>query len=351
MHPDPAALSIIERALLPERPAFFVSAGRRGGGKTTAITMLVLAVTGLKPPAAAWSQNEEERRKAFLSYLSQALPVIVWDNLGNGEMVACKYFDALLTADTYSDRVLGGSEFRVVPSGTIHMFSGNNVGPKGDTASRSFRTRLEVDRPDPENRSFQHADPTTWTLDHRGEILRALYTILLGNEQLQPGKAKKEKTRFKRWWTLVGSAVENAAAALVEIQSPQTPESQKACLVDFGAAAAAIQAENEDDIATAQLLDILYRRYPNVRFMANDIAKLISSPPPGFADDAGALQAFFDPSGRRGSEIPSRSIGKRLANLVDGPVFCDELELTLKSMTDSTKKPAWFWITAKSSEV
>jgi hypothetical protein len=85
--------------------------------------------------------------------------------------------------------------------------------------------------------------------------------------------------------------------------------------------------------------------------MANDIAKLISSPPPGFADDAGALQAFFDPSGRRGSEIPSRSIGKRLANLVDGPVFCDELELTLKSMTDSTKKPAWFWITAKSSEV
>jgi len=56
----------------------------------------------------------------------------------------------------------------------------------------------------------------------------------------------------------VGSAVENAAAALVEIQSPQTPESQKACVVDFGAAAAAIQAENEDDIATAQLLDILW---------------------------------------------------------------------------------------------
>jgi hypothetical protein len=344
-----AALTIIERALLPERPAFFVSAGRRGGGKTTAITMLVLAVTGMKPPAAAWSKNEEERRKAFLSYLSQALPVIVWDNLGNGEMVECKYFDALLTSETYSDRVLGATEQRVVPSATIHMFSGNNVGPKGDTASRSFKARLEVTRPDPENRDFTHADPVEWTLNHRGRILQAMYVILLGNPQLQPGKAKKEKTRFKRWWTLVGSAVENAAAALAEMQSPQTPESQKACIVDFGAAAAAIQAENEDDVATAQLLDIFYRRWPNTRFQANDVAKLILSPGAAWEDDAQMLRAFFDPSGRRGSEIPARSIGKRLGNLVDGPVFCDEMELTLKNMMESAKKPAWFWITAKSS--
>src|SRR4051794_4329976 len=344
-----AALTIIERALLAERPAFFVSAGRRGGGKTTAITMLVLAVTGLKPPAAAWSKNEEERRKAFLSYLSQALPVIVWDNLGNGEMVACKFFDALLTSETYSDRVLGATEQRVVPSSTIHLFSGNNIGPKGDTASRSFKARLEVTRPDPENRDFAHADPMAWTLDHRGRILQALYVILLGNEQLQPGKARKTKTRFKLWWTLVGSAVENAAAALVEIQSPQTPESQRASVVDFGAMAASVQAENEDDIATVQLLDIFYRRWPNTRFQANDVAKLILSAPYGAEDDAQALRAFFDPSGRRGSEIPAASIGIRLGKLVDGPVFCDELELTLKSVTAGSRKPAWFWITAKTS--
>lgn len=30
-----AAISILERAVLPERPAFFVTAGQRGGGKTT----------------------------------------------------------------------------------------------------------------------------------------------------------------------------------------------------------------------------------------------------------------------------------------------------------------------------
>ena len=42
------ALSILERVLLPERPAYFVTAGKRGGGKTTALAMIILAVTGKK---------------------------------------------------------------------------------------------------------------------------------------------------------------------------------------------------------------------------------------------------------------------------------------------------------------
>ena len=50
-----AALTMIERSLLPDRPCFFVTAGRRGGGKTTMLTMLIMAVTGVRPAAAAWS--------------------------------------------------------------------------------------------------------------------------------------------------------------------------------------------------------------------------------------------------------------------------------------------------------
>jgi hypothetical protein len=40
------ALTLLQRTLLPERPAFFVTAGQRGGGKTTLISMVIAAVLG-----------------------------------------------------------------------------------------------------------------------------------------------------------------------------------------------------------------------------------------------------------------------------------------------------------------
>ena len=51
------AMTLIERALLPERPAFFVTAGQRGGGKTTLVNMITLAALGRRAAAAAWSDN------------------------------------------------------------------------------------------------------------------------------------------------------------------------------------------------------------------------------------------------------------------------------------------------------
>ena len=63
------ALTLLQRALLPERPAFFVTAGQRGGGKTTLISMIITAVLGRRATAAAWSDSVEERKKALFSYL------------------------------------------------------------------------------------------------------------------------------------------------------------------------------------------------------------------------------------------------------------------------------------------
>jgi hypothetical protein len=73
------AMTILERALLPQRPAFFITAGRRGNGKTTTLHMVSMAATGLHASAAAWSTSEEERRKALFSYLGAGLPFLVWD--------------------------------------------------------------------------------------------------------------------------------------------------------------------------------------------------------------------------------------------------------------------------------
>jgi hypothetical protein len=168
------ALSIIERSLLDSRPTFFVTAGRRGSGKTTTLIMLIKAVTGIWPAAAAWSSNEEERRKALLSYFLSGVSYILWDNIPRGTQISCPHIERSCTSAFYIDRRLGVSEAILTAAGAIHLFTGNAIGAKGDMASRSLTVQLTADRPDPENRAFKHPDPVAWTDAHRVEILRAL---------------------------------------------------------------------------------------------------------------------------------------------------------------------------------
>ena len=148
------AMTLIERALLPERPAFFVTAGQRGGGKTTLVNMITLAALGRRAAAAGWSENAEERRKALFSYLRQGVACLAWDNIARGSAISCPHIEAALTAAETSDRVLGVSRVETVPSTTVQIFTGNSITPRGDMASRSLMLALNVDRPDPENRTF-----------------------------------------------------------------------------------------------------------------------------------------------------------------------------------------------------
>jgi hypothetical protein len=140
------------------------------------------------------------------------------------------------------DRVLGESRRERVPCSSIMAFTGNKVLPKGDLASRTLMTLINVDRPDPENRHFRHPDPFGWTIDHRREIITALYTILVGNPRLRV-RGERGQTRFKQWWRLVGAAIEHAAH-----EAKQS--------VDF---AIMFQQTEEQDEDTASLADILQR--------------------------------------------------------------------------------------------
>jgi len=204
------ALSVIERMFLPMRPAFFLTAGQAATGKTTTAHMISMALRGKPAYGSPFGKNEEERRKAVLSYLQMGLAIILWDNIADGTQVWSAAIEAALTSEEYADRVLGFTEIRVVFASSIQIFTGNNIKPRSDMATRSLVIRLEVPRPDPENRIFRRGKPVQWTEEHRGEILGAMYTLLLGNPPL--AVTLQPETRFKEWYELVGSAVENAAA-------------------------------------------------------------------------------------------------------------------------------------------
>ena len=333
------ALTILQRALLPQRPAFFITAGQRGGGKTTTIHMISMAVLGLPAAAAAWSPSEEERRKALFAYLGSGLPLLVWDNLPRGTVVSCPSIEKALTTEHYSDRVLGETEIKTVPAYTVQVFTGNNVGPRGDLASRCLIARLAVDRPDPENREFKCPDPLAWTDAHRGRILQALYTILLGNPRR--GKMKGEltppPTRFKEWWEMVGSAVEHAAeqhARLTENETrwfvgephPTCPASK----IEFKKLFLGSEQDDEQTSSLAIVLDVLLRRWPE-GFQASDVANYA-----GRAEqDAIAFRdALEHAAGKPLKIISSTTVAWRLKALTDAPVRIRDRVFALKYKPD-----------------
>jgi hypothetical protein len=291
--------------------------------------MLIMAVTGIWPAAAAWSTNEEERRKALLSYFLCGVSYILWDNIPRGSQISCPHIEKSCTAAYYSDRRLGVSEMVATAASTIHFFTGNNVGPCGDLASRSLQIRLAVDRPDPENRAFKHPDPIGWTESHRAKILRALYTVLLGNPMLRSPPEAEAKTRFKVWWRLIGSAVEHAAQLAGQD-------------LDFQSLFLSQEEGDEDSASLAEALAVMERRW--TEFKANDVADLINKRDADASLDLGTLREMNRDSATlrdflfghvpAGFVATPKSVGRRLAAHVDEPVRSGERTLILRTRED-----------------
>ena len=334
------ALTIVERVLLPARPLFFVTAGLRGGGKTTVLMMIALAVTGIKAAAAAWAADPSERKKALFSYLLEALPFLVWDNIPRGTMIACPHLERASTSETYSDRVLGETKTLIAPAYTIHGFTGNNIGPKADQASRSLEARLSTDRTDPKNREFKHPDPIGWTQDHRGEILRALYTILLGSPQL---KARRPaETRFKEWWHLVGAAVEHAADQRAE----------KLCQpILFKQMFARTEAKDEEAAERTEIIQTLYAINGANDFTAislhEHLAKSARAAEIGAAEEPGNTELRQFCTAKLAKAPSPKSISHNLQAITDAPVSVLAGTAILKTFVNTTTKQRTFSVEIK----
>jgi hypothetical protein len=313
------ALTVIERSLLDNWPAFFVTAGRRGGGKGTTIEMLIMAAIGVRAAMSAWSNNVEERRKVLPALFLSGVGYIAWDNIERGSQISCPHIERASTATFYTDRKLGVSEMINAAASAIHFFTGNNIGPRGDLASRSLIIELAVDRPDPENREFKHPDPIGWTESNRAEILRNLYIILLGNPQLKQPRNAPAQTRFKLWWRLVGSAVEHAAKLYARKD-----------VLDFKELfVRQEETQDEDSVSLADVLDQMLKQWP-VDFTAADVAEVINKPE-AHPLLSYTVRDFFYPDGPTGFTVSAKSVGKRLSNHVNSVVRSDGRILTLHS--------------------
>lgn len=157
----------------------------------------------------SFPDKEAELKKTITTALLGAEGIIVFDNVKG--TIRSPALEALLTSETWSDRLLGGNVDATLPNDRLWLITGNNASFGGDMARRVLKIRLDAG-PAPEKRTgFQVANPVDWMAKHRGEYLSALMTVI--RSWLFAGARMPEATSsdsYALWRQMVSGILQHA---------------------------------------------------------------------------------------------------------------------------------------------
>jgi DNA polymerase-1 len=189
-------------------PLFVFDASTAGSGKGLLVTTISLIATGEPPHVMELPADGEEQRKKITSALLAGQELIMWDE---SHVIAGRTLAAILTAEKYSDRLLGGNKLISVVNRFTQIALGNNVEVWGDMKRRVIPSRLVPDAEHPELRTgFRHPDLEEWAHDRRGDLLAAVLTIWRNWIAKGRPEAAAGMGSFERWARTVGGALQAA---------------------------------------------------------------------------------------------------------------------------------------------
>ncbi|MGO9505041.1 MAG: hypothetical protein ACLPUO_26505 [Streptosporangiaceae bacterium] len=206
-----ALLTLTGRPFFALAPLFVVDASTPGSGKGLLVSTLALVATGEPPHFLELPGDGDEQRKKVTSALLAGHALIAWDE---SHVIAGRTLAMILTAERYSDRLLGGNKMITVANRFTQVALGNNVQVWGDMKRRVVPSRLVPDVERPERRTgFRHADLEQWVRANRGRLLAAALTIWRHWDAEGRPKANVTMGSFERWARTVGGALEAAGIA------------------------------------------------------------------------------------------------------------------------------------------
>ena len=199
-----AILTAVSRPTLRTAPAFIVTAHDLGSGKST-LAELIALFAAPDVEMGRWAQRAEEQDKTLLSLLRESRPVCVFDNLVKDW--CSPTLAAILTAPTYSDRLLGSSETVSVSTRVLFVATGNNVKAGADLSRRVVPIEFDPRCENPLTRKFS-GDPVGEVRRNRARwvmvALKALQAFV------QDGMANPDLTplaSFPEWSRLIRGAL------------------------------------------------------------------------------------------------------------------------------------------------
>jgi hypothetical protein len=218
-------------------PLALIDAPKPGNGKSLLTEIFAIITTGTVQGFTTAPSNEDEWAKKITSLLLDGRSVIVIDNLSS-RLDSAK-LAAALTAQCWSERLLGESKQLNLPQRATWVATGNNITLGGDIPRRCYRIYLDAQCAEPWNgRSFKISNLREYVQEHRGELLAALLTIASG--WYAAGKPKSDSPglgSFEAWVEIIGSMlafakIDGFLTNLKEIQEADEEGAQWAAFLE-----------------------------------------------------------------------------------------------------------------------
>ena len=141
--------------------------------------------------------------------MARAQPVILLDNIRTG--IESAQLAAALTAEVWSDRLLGQNRMIDLPNRATWLVTANNPRLSLEIARRCARIRLDprTDRPW-ERTAFKHAPLREWIRANRARLVHAL--LVLVQAWIATGKPQGQRVlgSFESWSRVIGGILGNA---------------------------------------------------------------------------------------------------------------------------------------------
>jgi hypothetical protein len=196
-------------------PVFFYLANRERAGKDylAGVTGMVYDGFNLEESPISNSEkigsNSEELRKKILSAMISGRKRLHFAN--NKGHIDNAVFEAVTTAEKYSDRLLGHSQILTFDNELDFSLSGNiGVGFTPDFANRCKFVRLFLDIENANARRFENPLLHEWILKNRSKILSALYALVRNWIAKGSPKGTFPFTSFNQWADICGGIMEAA---------------------------------------------------------------------------------------------------------------------------------------------
>jgi len=202
--------------------------------------------------------NDDELRKKILSAFLGGRKRLHFSN--NKGFINNSVFEGVVTAKTYSDRMLGKNELVMFDNELEFSLSGNKgIGFTPDLANRSRFINLFYDKENTNKRVFKNPMLHRWILNNRSLILSAIYTLIKNWVEKGSPDGKEMFASFPEWARVCGG--------IMECNGYDSP-----CNVDNMGLGLGVDLETED---MKNLFEICWEKSPDTPINKKEIRELI----------------------------------------------------------------------------